>query len=114
MQFDFQKFREQLKPFKVEQHKKRKDCKGYSNVIHYVWTHTPTSMVDFDSFTIRDVQAALTEMEFLPLHWDDSGEYFTCNPLNDFLVYDSQYDLFYGVANSKEKKFVLEDTDIFL
>lgn len=114
MNFDFKKLRENLEPYKVEQHLKKRDCKGYLNVIHYVWTHTPTKMVNFDCFTLQDVYAALLEMEHIPLHWDDHNEYFVCDPTNDFLVFDSQYELFYGVTNAKEKKFVLEDDDMFL
>lgn len=116
MKINFNKLQERLKPFEVNETKTRKlkDNSGTAKVIHYIWTHTPTAEIDFDSFTLKDVENATNEIENLPHFWHDTGESFICDPDNMLVLYDQILNLLYELPNSKNRKFLMEEDDFFI
>jgi hypothetical protein len=115
MNFDFDKFVSNLKPYEIKEESKQiNKGKGLSKVIEHVWLHTPTESIDFDSFTLDDVESAYDVMEEIPLVYDDGGEMFTCDPQNLFVVFDELFTICYDLVNSKNKHFVLDDDDLFI
>lgn len=115
MKFDFDLFLTNLKPFEVKDAKQSKDTQeGLVKVIEHVWMHSNTSEIDFNSFTLNDVQQALEVIHSLPLHWDDSGEQFTCDPRNPLMVVDSLTDVAWALKNTNKKRFLMEEDDLFL
>lgn len=69
MKIDFKKFEENLQQYRVTDIPKASDH-GVCKAIQYVWNHTDTKEVDFDSFTMTEGLRALYELYFLP-HSDD-------------------------------------------
>jgi len=116
MRFDFNKFVENLEPYKVTDDSaiKRNEEAGLATVVKHVWLHTPTEQINFDNFSVDDVKAALEEMEQIPLVYDDGGEVFVCEPTNLFPVYDMLFGLGYKIANIKNKRFELSEEDMFI
>lgn len=47
---------------------------GLSRVIRYVWNHYPTSLVDFDSFTLEDLYEAKGQMYMISEDSDDDED----------------------------------------
>ncbi|WP_209124377.1 hypothetical protein [Alkalihalobacillus sp. BA299] len=115
MNFDFDKFVSNLKQYEVkEELNEPNDKKGLSKVIEHVWLHSSTDSINFDSFTLEDVEAALEEMDEIPLVYDDGGEMFTCDPHNLFFVFEQLFGVCFDLTNSKNKQFVLDDDDLFI
>jgi len=115
MKFDFDKFENNLKQYEVKQESKgTKNGSGLSKVIEHVWMHSSTESIDFDSFTLEDVEAALDEMDDIPAIYDDGGETFSCDPRNLFVVFDQLFCICFDLTNSKNKQFVLDDDDLFI
>ncbi|WP_066412914.1 hypothetical protein [Sutcliffiella cohnii] len=116
MDFDFEKFIKNLKPYEKnkEKEKDKTDCNGFSRVIRHVWLHDNTSSIDFDSFTLSDVENAMDAMDVLPFSYDDGGENFTCDPENPFMQFDSLYDLSVYMNNVLTKQFSMDKDDIFI
>lgn len=69
MKIDFKKFEKNLQEFKVTEKPKSNDL-GVSKVIQYVWNHTDTRNVNFDSFTLNEGLRAFYEFYTIP-HSDD-------------------------------------------
>lgn len=113
MTFDISIFESQLEQFKSEPIKVNKD-KGVSIVIEHIWMHSSTSEIDFDSFSLDDIEVAFDEMNSLPLHFDEGGEVFTCNHNNLFMILDVLSDICYKMTNFTNKRFVFEEDDLFL
>lgn len=115
MKFNFDKFERGLKKYQVTlESNDTSNRKGISKVIEHVWLHSSTEIIDFDSFALEDVEDALDEMDEMPSVYDDGGEMFTCDPLNLFFVFDQLFDVCINLTNSKNKRFVLDDDDLFI
>lgn len=69
MKIDFKKLENNLQKHKVTEKSSIGDW-GVSKVIQYVWNHTDTKKVNFDSFTLNDGLRAFYEFYTLP-HSDD-------------------------------------------
>ncbi|NLP52179.1 hypothetical protein [Bacillus sp. RO1] len=116
MRVNFEKLQARLKPFEVKNKEKSEveDRSGTAKAIHYIWTHTPTSEIDFDSFSVKDVQKAIDVLNELPLHWDDGGETFICDPDNLLMRYNTILSLMYSINKSKKKVYTKNEEDIFI
>ncbi|MFE7064205.1 hypothetical protein ACFVAD_18910 [Sutcliffiella sp. NPDC057660] len=114
MKLNFETFANELKPFEVKEKKNQKDYSKMIKVIHYLWTHTPTAEIDFDSFSVEDVSDAMDEMENLPFIWDEGHESFICDPYNKLVMYEHVTNVIYALVDSQEKRYVIEEEDIFL
>ncbi|PMC36239.1 hypothetical protein CJ195_15610 [Bacillus sp. UMB0899] len=114
MDFDVKRFKLNLEKHRSLPIKERKDTQGKTKVIEHVWLHSPTDSINFDSFTLQDIEDAMVEMARMPLVYDEGGEMFTCDPSNLFLVFDRLFSVCFDLTNTKNKKFVLEEDAIFL
>ncbi|MCM3619712.1 hypothetical protein M3936_19260 [Sutcliffiella horikoshii] len=116
MRINFEKLQAGLKPFEVknEERAKVEDCSGTAKAIHYIWTHTPTKEIDFDSFSVKDVRDAIDVINMLPLHWDEGGECFIADPENLLIRYDNILKVFYAMTESHKKKYKKDEEDIFI
>lgn len=114
MKFNIETFERNLKKHKVSNLETVKITEGISKVIDHVWQHSPTGSVDFDSFTLEDVANVMEEMSQMPLVYDEGGEMFTCDPSNLFFVYDKVFKVCFDLTNSENKKYELDEDDMFI
>ncbi len=116
MKFDGGLFIKQLKQYEVskEDNKKYRTNKGFSKALEHVWFHTPTSNVNFDEFTVEDVEDVLGEMELMPYIFDEGGETFVCDPGNRFVIFDQLFDVFYKLNNYPNKQYYQDEDDLFI
>jgi hypothetical protein len=114
MKFDISKFEANLQMFRKKEPNKEVDQSGIVQVVKYIWNHQPTAEIDFDSFTVEDVEEVMEILEELPLLWNDGGEYFTCDPNNPFMIFDQISSVLFTLTNTPNKRFIFDEEDFFI
>lgn len=111
MKIDFYKVEKLLEPYKqIKKQTSEKKEEGVAKVIQYVWNHTPTKKVDFDSFNLNGGLRAFYEFYFLP-HYDDEMTQADLVSIKDNLweINAAWDDLIYSLTKCNNKVYENED-----
>lgn len=115
MKFNGDKFLENLKPYEVKDREEIiHKSSGFLKVVEHICLRSLTADVDFNKFSIKDAMKAFDELEGIPAKWDDSGEYFRCDPTNAYMMTNALADVAWELSNSANKTFSLDKDDLFL
>ncbi len=95
------------------QSKSKSNSTGYGKVILNLWNLEDAMNIDFDAFTLEDIENAIEEFHHLPMdsQWDED---FICDPNNDFVTCFNQRELIYSFIENKQKKYLPYKDDIFI
>lgn len=108
MKIDFQTFEEGLKPFKVDKFEGKEI--GIAKVIQYVWNHTSTKNVDFNSFTLNDAKRAFWDFYLLPTHEDEPSAFEIAETEENIWAINNLVDTYiYHLVQNKNKIYENED-----
>lgn len=116
--FSILAFQEQLQPYrvpdKVEQIKKVQNELGISRVIQYVWNHSPTNQVNFDSFTLDNLKVAMDFMAFAPTIEDEDADYVeevqtSESDSNIWEIYNEMSTIIYYLTRIKGRIYETDD-----
>ncbi|MFD1736264.1 hypothetical protein ACFSCX_06755 [Bacillus salitolerans] len=114
MNFSIEKLCEELQKYKKKEESLETEQLGFPQVVKYVWEDTSTTNIDFDSFTIEDVNKASYELAAIPLQWDDGGENFTCDPTNAYMQYHLISEVLWTMLNTEQKRYLPDKDDFFI
>ncbi|RHW35982.1 hypothetical protein D1B31_18000 [Neobacillus notoginsengisoli] len=111
MKIELTKLEKNLQEFKVTEQSKHSDW-GVSKVIQYIWNHTDTRAVNFNSFTLDDGLRAFYEFYTLP-HSDDE-----LTAADELAIKGNMWEInanientLYALVKCNNKVFEEDDTD---